>query len=619
MSTPAIAMHDIEVSGTVAIVLAVAAALAIARVLWRQRGAGHAQRSRVWRIALLVLAQPLCAALLYLALYPPMVPGEAGTLVVATAGATPAQWRSTRGEAGVALPEAPVLPGVARVPDLATALRRHPGTRRIRVIGAGLEARDRDALHGLAVVFDPAPLPQGLVEFDAPLQVVAGGGFRVSGRVHGMPGGTVELLDPGRARVDRAAPDRDGRFTLAATARVPGAAMFEVRVLDASRRVTESIEVPVATVAPRAPRVLFLAGASGPEVKFLRRWARDAGVPMHTRIAAGDGMQVGDAPIALNAANLARFDVLVLDERAWSALGDAPRAAVVQALREGLGVLLRMTAAPSAAERQRLRALGFEVEGGRDTAPVRLAEPARDGDAVRARIGPGTRDAPGSQDTVAADATALNRRVLHIDARDGVALLRDAAGTALGRWRAEGRGRIAVWALADSYRLVLAGRGDLHGELWSAALATLARAQPRRDVAVEGEARVDQRIVLCGAERDAEAAGPDGATVPLHLDPRIGARACAAWWPHTAGWHRVQSGDRVQPVYVRAASAAPGLHANELREATLRLAARPKPAVEAWMGAAPRQPTARWPWWLAYLLANAALWWLERARAGRAR
>ena len=37
----------------------------------------------------------------------------------------------------------------------ATALRRHPGMQRIRVLGAGLEARDREAVRGYAVTFVP--------------------------------------------------------------------------------------------------------------------------------------------------------------------------------------------------------------------------------------------------------------------------------------------------------------------------------------------------------------------------------------------------------------------------------------------------------------------------------
>ena len=88
----------------------------------------------------------------------------------------------------VALPEAPALPGVERVPDLATALRKHPGTQRVRVVGAGLEARDRDAMRGVALEFVAEALPRGLVELTPPSRAVAGGEFHFAGRAERLPG-----------------------------------------------------------------------------------------------------------------------------------------------------------------------------------------------------------------------------------------------------------------------------------------------------------------------------------------------------------------------------------------------------------------------------------------------
>ena len=136
MNELTIGQHSFDLAMPVAVLLAVTVVLTVARTLYRQWRAEPAQRSRAWRVALLVLAQPLCAGLLYFALFPPTLPGEAGTLLVASAGATGEQFEAlAAGDARVALPEAPELPGVERVPDLATALRRHPGTQRIRIAG----------------------------------------------------------------------------------------------------------------------------------------------------------------------------------------------------------------------------------------------------------------------------------------------------------------------------------------------------------------------------------------------------------------------------------------------------------------------------------------------------
>jgi hypothetical protein len=60
------------------------------------------------------------------------------------------------------------------------------------------------------------------------------------------------------------------------------------------------------------------------------------------------------------------------------------------------------------------------------------------------------------------------------------------------------------------------------------------------------------------------------------------------------------------------------LHANLVREATLRLAADAHGAGASAAGrSVPRHPGSRWPWWAAWLLVSAGLWWFERSRRGR--
>ena len=124
---------------------------------------------------------------------------------------------------------------------------------------------------------------------------------------------------------------------------------------------------------------------------------------------------------------------------------------------------------------------------------------------------------------------------------------------------------------------------------------------------------------LCGVAAGASVISPDGATTSLLADPETGATRCAAFWPRQAGWHRLQSGDRQQLFHVRARNAAMALHAGDVRDATQRLAAEPtRPVSGATTTLRPHpQPGERWPWWLAWLLASAGLWWLERSRIGR--
>ena len=616
--------------------LALAIVLASARLLWWQHKAPPGSRTRGWRLALLLALQPVCAVLLYFTLLPPPIQSEAGTLVVATAQATSAQLGRQQGDTLVALPEAPALPGVDRVPDLATALRQHPGTQRVRVVGAGLEARDRDAVRDVSLSFDPPALPRGLIRLNPPARVAPGAAFKVSGQAHGLEGGWAELIDPAGQRTDVAALDKSGAFTLQGSARVPGLALFTLRLRDAQRKLLEEIDVPVWTAADPAPRRLLLAGAPSPEVKYLRRWASDAGLPLHTQISVGGGVELGDAPVALNAASLQRFDLVLLDERSWAALGANERAALLTAVRGGLGVMLRVTGALPESTRRQWQALGLTVSGGGDSTPVQLAADDADDEALRARRGAGTRDVMPVLEGEASDTPALSRRSARMASTDATPLLLDGKGTILASWRAEGRGRIALWTLADTFRLALSGQSDRYGELWSEAFATLARPQAGATPRIDAQPRAQRRMALCALGDKPRVIAPDANITSLLPDPATGASPCAAYWPQQAGWHQllrtgvagsadddteVEAKETAWPFFVYKTDAAPGLHAAELRDATLQLQntsshvatteARNKDQSER------RGPS--WPWFLAWLTSTAALWWLERARFGKAR
>lgn len=88
--------------------------------------------------------QVIAAALLYACLLPPARQQPAAGLVVLGADAGRASAQPASDGPLLLLPEAAQVPGATRVPDLATALRQHPSTR-LTLVGAGLEARDRDA------------------------------------------------------------------------------------------------------------------------------------------------------------------------------------------------------------------------------------------------------------------------------------------------------------------------------------------------------------------------------------------------------------------------------------------------------------------------------------------
>ena len=567
-------------------------------VLWRQ-AAPVERRGAPWRFALLMALQPLCAALLFFGLFPPDRPAPASAVMVATAGA-PASL-SGEGARLYALPEAPAIAGAERAPDLGTVLRRHPGVRRITVVGAGLTARDREALGNVAVAFRPSAAPKGLVALDGPDRVAPGAAFTAGGQVDGVAGGRVELVDPAGRVTDAAALAADGGFTLNGSTRAAGLTAFEVRIKDGRGQAVETAALPLRVEATTKPRLLIVAAAPSAEVKYLRRWATDAGFDVTAQISIGGGVEVGDAPVSMDAGTLGRFDAAIFDDRSWSALG-AGRGAVLAAVRGGMGLVLRPSGPLDGGAAASWRALGFSMTGAGGLTSLALAAPRAEA-AQRTRLGIPPADQPldaGFAEEVAPDVQRLG---LIPGGGDAAPLLRDAKGTALAAWRASGRGRITVFTPVDSYALTLTGRRDLYAEWWSALLSTTARPAPAPAV-MPDKAWVGRRAVLCGLQPNATI---EDATLI------VDARGCAAWWPAREGWTDVRNGDVVATVFVWPADALPALQTRQDRDATLMspkgFAAAAQPA--------DRAPGASWPWLAGWFIASVMAWALERSRLGR--
>lgn len=586
------------------VVIAAAVLTATVRLLiWHRKVPTSAQAPR-WRVGLLIVLTAICGTLLYLTLFPPAAVIRSGAMIVATGG-SPAVLEHGANDILIALPEAGPVADAVRVPDLATALRRYPRPQSLRIVGGGLTPRDRAAMPA-PLTFAAPPLPRGLVGVAMPGPVAPGAPVAVGGQVGSLPAGFVELLDPAGSVVDRIATGAGQRFVLNASARAPGLALFELRLKDAAGNVVEQIAVPVETREQTPPKVLVLAGAPGPETKFLGRWAQDTGIDLRIDIDLGAGVRVGDAPVALTRQSLGELDLVVIDDRRWEAMGTGPRSVLTEAVAGGLGLLLRPTGPLSASTRRDWAGLGLAISGGEESVPLSLDPPE-----AAAPVDPAAE--PGAQgEDEAEPLPELARRDIDLEGPDAIAMVRDGAGVALASWRAQGNGRVGVWTVTDSYALILTGRADRYGEMWSDLFSALARAGDDSRAEVEGIARVGARSALCRLIGPASVEGPEGLRRAVQIDPATGDRACAAFWPERAGWHRIKDGQRRETSFYVQPAAASSLIAAADREATLALAAAtPSQAAPS----TSRAPGSPWPWFIALLIAAAALWWLERQKS----
>ncbi len=545
-------------------------------------------RARMPRRALRCGLQIAVATALYLCLFPPTIAEHyvRGELVVLTPGATPAQIDAAHGTR-VALPGVDAPRAIERVPDLGTALRRHADAHSLRIVGGGLPARDRDAARGLVTAFDAAPLPQGIVELDAPALVAAGSIWRVQGRVEGVPEGRVELRDPSGAVVASAPLDKTGRFALVAAVKAAGPARFSLRALDLHDAPCDEVGVPVVVREGQALRVLLHAGAPDAQLKYLRRWALDAGLTLDSRIGLSQGVALTEGAAQFDAATLAQVDLVIFDERAWALLDAAQKAALRNAVQQGLGLLLRATGPLPAEVAQDWQEFGFALQ----------ATPPGRGVTLDRALGLGD-----------ARLTFMPLPLL-ATARDAAPLLRADDGSVLALWRALGQGRVGLSWFTDEWRAALAGHRAAYATLWSGIVGQLARARGAAPPALPVDARVGVRAVLCGVGDGDAVEDARNVRTPLVVEAEPSGRRCAAYWPREAGWHALVRGDTRWPFDVRAADAATALtRASDARATRALLGSAAQDSPQAIREA----PRPRWPFYFAFLVLAGALWWLER-------
>ncbi len=572
----------------VAILLPLSVAIAAIRVL---------RSAHRWRWPL-ALGQALAGALLYLFLFPPHARETGGTLTILTPGITNEQRASTRTGADVV-----ALPGIAgtidgrieRAPDLATALRRHPQTSRLRVVGNGLPSRDRPAARGVAIDLDAASLPDGIVELSLPEHVQVGNRWRANGRIKAttLANRVIELRDPTDAIAASVLTNAQGRFAIEGVASASGLLRYALSVRDDDGKSIDTIPLALDARIETPLRLLIAAAVPSPELKYLRRWATDAGQTVDSRIGLSEGIALRDAEKPLiNAASLAASDLLIVDERSWAKLDASTRRLVADAVDGGLGLLLRVTAPMASEELGAWSSLGVAMTPGDPAPPSALRDDTRD------------------------DALALS----HLPYRLGgnlAPLVVSRDGDIVVGWRAQQRGRIGVVTLADSYRYVLAGSPDRHGSLWASITSTLARARGEPQPRLPSFARVGERAVICGIDGTGwQVDDPSAVQTRLLFDKS--SEGCAAYWPSTTGSHRLSRNDALATTEPKSASwsfdvladgQAATLLAAQTQRATQNLATT-STSVAATSGRIANIPRA--VWLVAWLTVMTLLWWVER-------
>ena len=586
---------------------------------------------RIFRMGATGIAMAALALLGWRMFQPsPEIASSVHVVTLWTAGAAPEAVGEGRHVALADAPNAP--PGVQRIPDAAFLRRAFPALRRITIRGDGIDEPDTAALRGLEVEWQrPAvtrPASPMLAALSAPRRLSVGQRMIVHGRLHGLPPRapvrlSLEGPDGSKQSHDvQAAIDGDATFSLtSATAAVaPGAFEWTLRLGSGHSWVVGAVVRPA-----ELPRVLLLQAAPTVEGGRLQRWLAESGAPVtsrtrvsaaHMRFAASGGSPA-DFP-RLDAAILARFDVVVAGEAALNELAAEETAALEAAIRQdGLGLMVIGESALT--PRPPFGTWRFRASDGRET----------DGEKRMARL----RLWDGAE--LAEPITVAATEIIALP--DARWLVRDPQERLLGAAVRSGRGWLARSLVLDTWRWLQGGHPEIFARYWSSLLSLVARPAATiegRWCLANGAAPIIEdeavRLAWVGAPSaplpDAEVralARPDIAPVRLQLarDVRDAARAEALHWPARAGWHEVRAlpAGPSLAFYVQPARAFDELKAEQRRDATARLAQRSLSSAEIGHKRTPvdvpREDLLANALWFALFLASASwLWWEQRKR-----
>jgi hypothetical protein len=419
---------------------------------------------------------------------------------------------------------------------------REPKLKRLIVTGHGLSKSDWQQLPDeLEISFTP-PADTRIVAPQWPRVLTLGETLVVTGSLvteESRGNLQLELLDPAGAVVDRLSASSGVDFSLRAIPRSTGPLLYRLRLTNGETPLSdEPVGVDIRSGDPL--QLLLLQSAPSFELRQLANWAGDRGNPVVSliRLSSGRTLSRGmnldpDFSMQMSPGLLAVTDLTVLDGRAWVELAERERDWLLQAVDEGMGLLLLTDAAFVEAQQQ--ATLGWPTA-------LRLSEWPANPASAEAMIRPlwpgGISERP------------LPQPAWRLSRGDHHALSWTNSGQPLDAWVASGQGRLGLSTLEGRYRWVTTGDTASWSGYWAQLISMLARANPDARLVAPDHRElysVDSRQLLCThAETVMEMswqspAHPEAVSLGQPVNSNLyGQVQCAAHWAEHAGWQLLE-------------------------------------------------------------------------------
>ncbi len=428
--------------------------------------------------------------------------------------------------------------------DIAQLNLREPALASIKVLGYGLTRNQwENFANDIPIDFKPPPV-DGFTDMQWQRSLVAGELLRISGRYQRTnPEAIIQirLLDPAENIVGETRISSGQGFSLATRLKARGQLEYRLQGWTADQMQSEQL-VPLEVVAGPLLNIMIEQSAPSFETRQLQNHLAAYGhrILINTDISKGKSIiQTTHLPdgakTTLSPQTLAQQDVLIMDGRALTRLSGTQQQWLMDAIENGLGLLLLADSALldnfSKLNTNLLR--GFDLSQNPD------AE---------------TRVIPRLMTGLEPDWQAsLTAQPIKLSATNAVVLIDDSHDRTLVVNRATGLGNITLSLLSHSNIWLTSGNRTDWSEFWAALIATVAR-QPGGSLLLPPAStdfyRVNQRIPVCAlsAEKDLSVSvdplDPEGLQTVFELvlaaDSLRSNRQCAYFWPQSSGWHQIQ-------------------------------------------------------------------------------
>jgi len=491
------------------------------------------------------------------------------------------------------------------IPDLSYFLMTHKDIRKLNIFGYGLTDDELKTIEGYDLKFHPSENPTGIISANWQTKIKSTEALTIQGVYQNSGEKTVKLLLKGSGNsVDSifVEGNTNKNFSFKTRPKQIGRAVYQLISFQGKDTLAKD-PVPFSVLEQTPMKVLILASFPDFEYKFLKKWLFDNQFPLDFRSRISKNKYSSDflntESLDLNQINgntLKKFDVLMIDEEELAAITQGERAAVENAVNNGMGLLIRISGSKSLTSISN-KYLRFEIPAPKDKQIHLLLK----------------------DENYELSKLPLEQTLFLRSSQNSRALVADASGKILVNSSIKGSGKVLISSLASTFNWLLSGKNNDYTAYWSEILSAAARRkfeiQSFKIAPQFPSVKEKARAII-----DFSASGkiPTLKIDSVNLAPRQNVELPFEWdtifWPEQAGWNNFLVNQSTESFFVYKKEEWQALKKQQILNSTLKFLTKSKnnnfkTATSAIMI---EEDVSIWWFFVGFLFASAFLWFESR-------